>query len=154
MSPMRILLILYCRVDVKELSDLGRTYPWEKPARCPACGGVRLWGHGFVLRYFEPFDTPFWVKRCRCPECGSVHTFRPHPYLRVFRYPLPVVLFCLFVKTMSSAWAKELYRQIQQSWLRALRKAASHQANAGPAGLRMLVVALFFWFVLCDVLLL
>jgi len=55
---------------------------------------------------------------------------------------------------MSSAWAKELYRQIQQSWLRALRKAASHQANAGPAGLRMLVVALFFWFVLCDVLLL
>jgi hypothetical protein len=147
-------LILYLKVDVKELHDLGRKYPWEKPARCPACRGIRLWGHGFVLRYFEPFEDPFWVKRCRCPDCGSVHTFRPHPYLRAFRYPLPIILLCLSIKAVTNTWAKDLCRQIQQSWWRTLHRAASHNANLVPADMRVLVTGLFFWFVLCDVLLL
>jgi hypothetical protein len=147
-------VILYRRVEVKELHDLGRNYPWEKPARCPACRGIRLWGHGYVLRYFEPFEESFWVKRCRCPDCGSVHTFRPYPYLRVFRYPLPVILLCFFIKAVTNTWANELYRQIQQGWWRALRRAACDQANTTPADMSVLVAGLFFWFVLREVLLL
>ena len=151
---MHALVILYRRVDVKELHDLGREYPWEKPTRCPACRGIRLWGHGYVLRYFEPFEDLIWVKRCRCPDCGSVHTFRPHPYLQAFRYPLPVILLCLFIKAVTSTWAKELCRQIQQGWWRTLHRAASDQANITRADFCSLVIGLFFWFVLRDILLL
>jgi hypothetical protein len=154
LSPVHALVILYRRIDVKELRALGRLYPWDKPARCPACEGIRLWGHGFVLRYFEPFNVPFWVKRCRCPDCGSVHTFRPHPYVRTFRYPLPIILLCLNVKAVTGAWARDLYRQIQQGWWRSLRKAASHDVTITLADMRILVLVLSFWFILCDVLLL
>jgi hypothetical protein len=146
-------LILYLKVDVKELRDLGREYPWEKPAHCPACHGIRLWGHGFVLRYFEPFEDLIWVKRYRCPDCGSVHTFRPHPYLRAFRHPLPVILLCLFVKAVTSTWTKDLCRQIQQSWWRTLHRAASRNANITLADMPTLVTGLFFWFVFCGILL-
>ncbi len=152
--PQYVLVILYRKVDVNQLHDLGRKYPWEKPARCPVCRGARLWGHGFSLRYFEPFETPFWVKRCRCPDCRSVHTFRPHPYLKTFRYPLPAILLCLFWKAIMNTWARKLYRQLQQTWWRSLRKAASCGANITVKGMRSLVIGLFFWFVLCDALLL
>ena len=151
--PHNALLILYLEVDVKELRGLGREYPWEKPARCPACHGIRLWGHGFVLRYFEPFENPFWVKRYRCPDCGSVHTFRPRPYLQAFRYPLPVILLGLFIKAVTSTWAKDLCRQIQQSWWRTLHRAASRNANIALADMPILVTGLFFWFVFCEILL-
>jgi hypothetical protein len=46
------LLILYCDVNVKQLEELGKKYPWPRLLRSPCCGG-RLWRHGFVPRYFD-----------------------------------------------------------------------------------------------------
>jgi len=48
--PNNGILILHVRVDEKRLRENGKLYPW--PRRCPRCGG-RLWGHGYVPRYFE-----------------------------------------------------------------------------------------------------
>ena len=91
--------------------------------------------------------------RCRCPDCGSVHTFRPHPYLQAFRYPLPVILLCLYRRAVTNTWVRHLYRQIQQSWWRTLHRTASRTANITLADMPDLVTGLFYWFVFCDVLL-
>ena len=106
------------------------------------------------MRYFEPLDGHLWIKRYRCPDCRAVHIFRPHGYLPAFRYPLRVILLCLFIKGTTNAWATELYRQIQQGWWRTLHRSASRRANVSMADCSRLVIGLLFWFVLCDVLLL
>ena len=117
------LLILYATVAVKELHDLGRLYPWQKPTHCPSCRSDRLWGHGFVLRYFEPFHEAFFIKRYRCPGCNAVHTLRPKLYPQGCRYPLVVMLQCLMMKTETDHWSDALPRQLQQAWWRAALQA-------------------------------
>jgi transposase-like protein len=146
-------LILYFAVDVKRLYELGKGYPWQKPARCPVCRSDRLWGHGFVRRYFEPFEQPVWIKRYRCPDCGAVHTMRPDTYLEGLRYPLAVILLCLCIKTCSNRFAGLTY-QLQQAWWKALRQAASVTATCPPARLKTLILELSLRSFFRDVLLL
>lgn len=83
-----------------------------------------------------------------------MHTFRPHPYVRAFRYPLPVILVCLHLKVLTDSWERGLYRQIQQSWWRRLCMGASHDETIALTGMRIVVISLVFWFILCDALLL
>lgn len=154
LSPAYTLLILYFSCDVKQLYDLGRQYPWKKPDHCPCCRNNRLWGHGFVLRYLEPFAKAFWIRRYRCPDCGAVHTMRPDSYLEGLRYPLTVILWSLFIRACSDRWAHGLAYQIQQAWWRALLLSASVTANCPPARLKTLIIALCTWLFFRKVLLL
>jgi hypothetical protein len=147
-------LILYSGVDVKQVYELGRGYPWQKPARCPVCLSDRLWGHGFVLRYFEPFEEPGWIKRYRCPDCGAVHTMRPDAYLESLRYPLTIILLCLFIKTCSNRFASALTYQLQQAWWKALFSTASVPANCSSVRLKTLIIGFALRLFFRDVLLL
>ncbi|CAO0823570.1 hypothetical protein DFAR_3780005 [Desulfarculales bacterium] len=52
--------------------ELGRRFPWPRLERCPRCGSVRLWGHGFVPAYFNEASTVIWLQRFRCPNCRAV----------------------------------------------------------------------------------
>ena len=142
-------LVLYAAVAVKELRDLGRQYPWQRPTHCPSCRSDRLWGHGFVPRYFEPYHEAFIIKRYRCPDCNAVHTLRPKPYAQGCRYPLVVMLQCLMSKVESDHWSNALPRQLQQAWWRA----ASHGVRVSVRQVHPLLTWLF-WRSVCDVLLL
>jgi hypothetical protein len=53
---------------IKEIFSLGRRYPWRKPEHCPCCGGRRVWGHGYVLAFFDGFTEGLGLRRYRCPE--------------------------------------------------------------------------------------
>jgi|SRR5208337_1491835 len=129
--PKDALLLLYCRIDVKRLRDLGKGYPWPKPQRCPTCEGLRLWGHGYSARYFEGFMEPLWVKRYRCPDCHAVHTCRPEQYFERYRYPVVDVLMSLLNKIMRGRWLRCINRQNQLSWYRSAWAWCSlHQAIA------------------------
>lgn len=119
--PESIVLILHLAVDVKSLWALGKAYPWPVVRECPACGGRRLWSHGYVTRYFEGFADIFWVKRYRCPECSSVHTSRPSGFLRGIRYCAGVVVSSLVSKVNNGFWVSSVVRQVQQYWYRLLR---------------------------------
>jgi hypothetical protein len=58
------------KVCVKTLMNLGRKYRWQRPERCPKCGGVRVSGRGFVAAYFDqPGSQSVFLKRYRCPQC-------------------------------------------------------------------------------------
>lgn len=62
---------------LKDIFAQGRHFPWPRPDGCPRCHSVRLWGHGFVGRYFDGFATCLLLKCYRCPDCGCVITLRP-----------------------------------------------------------------------------
>jgi hypothetical protein len=146
-------VILYSAVDVKELYRLGRHYPWERPQKCLSCGG-RIWGHGFVSRYFEPFAGVFWIRCYRCPDCTTVYTMRPSLYLRGFRYELCLILSCLFHRVITTRWQQNVCRQLQQAWWKNLYRAASQNRTAAMGEFRYLVRCLFVWSAYCDILLL
>lgn len=98
------------------LMSQGKLYPWPRPCRCPRCGGLRLWGHGYVARYFDETVEPLWVKRWRCVECGAVHTLRPHTHWRRFWAPIALICVCLQAKITQGRWQTGSCRQRQQYW--------------------------------------
>ena len=122
-------LILHFAVDVKRLVREGKEYPWLKPPRCPCCDGLRLWGHGYVLRYFEGISFGLWMKRFRCPDCRAVHTCRPVGFYRGFSYSIETILLSLLEKIHHGRWLRCLSRQSQQYWWRGLRLQASRLQN-------------------------
>jgi hypothetical protein len=109
-------LILPLSVDMPSLLNQGKHYPWPRPPRCPRCGGLRLWGHGYVPRYFDNLVEPVWVKRWRCPECCAVHTLRPDTHWRRFWAPLVLIVVSLRGKLEGQHWGHDFPRQRQQYW--------------------------------------
>lgn len=124
-------MVLHVAVDVQRLAELGKRYPWPRPKRCISCKSSRVWGHGYVLRYFEGFTHPLWIRRLRCPDCGTVYTLRPDLFYQRFRYSLAVVLASLMAKITDGFWLPSLPRQNQQYWYRGLRLQAVRFDN-GP----------------------
>lgn len=124
-------MILYFAIKVKDLSEQGKGYQWQRPERCPVCKGLRLWGHGYVERYFEGFTEALWLKRYRCPDCASVHTCRPAGFWKGFRYPISIILFCLLNKLDKryGRWLPCIARQNQQYWFKGLQYQSSRHAN-------------------------
>lgn len=128
-SPKSDSLILHFAVDVKRLVQQGKEYPWLRPQLCPCCDGLRLWGHGYVPRYFEGLTWGLWMKRFRCPDCGAVHTCRLEGFYRGFRYSAPSILFSLLNRIVQGRWLRCQSRQCQQYWWRGLRLQTSRLRN-------------------------
>ncbi|CAO0822078.1 hypothetical protein DFAR_2800039 [Desulfarculales bacterium] len=83
-----VAIVLFVATCVKKIMELERRFPWPRPERCPRCGSVRLWGHGFVPAYFDEAPTAIWLRRFRCPDCRAVIRLRPRGYWS--RLPAPV----------------------------------------------------------------
>ena len=124
-----IFLVLHVTVNVKGLFALGRLYPWPRPHRCRLCGSRRIWGHGYVPRYFEGFVYPLWIRRLRCPDCGTVYTLRPDAFARGFRYSVATIISSLARTTTGTSLLPRPSRQARQYWLRALKFQASRTGN-------------------------
>ncbi len=122
-------MVLHVAVDVQRLFELGKNYPWPRPERCPSCKSSRLWGHGYVQRYFEGFLLPLWVKRLRCPDCRTVYTLRPDLFYRGFRHCILTILFSLMTRIGDGRWLLSIPRQNQQYWYRGLRLQAVRIRN-------------------------
>ena len=129
--PNHGLLILHVRVDVKRLREDGKRYPWPRPRRCPRCGG-RLWGHGYVPRYFEEAQA-LWMKRWRCPDCRAVHTVRPRRFWPRFRYGIGTILKTLRAKIRNDRW-RPFSHQVQLYWWRGLQIQCSWRSNVRRPG--------------------
>ena len=113
-------MVLPVAVDVKSLGELGTKYPWPKLLRCRSCSSSRVWGHGYVLRYFEGYIEPLWVKRLRCPDCHTVYTLRPDCFYPRFRYSILIILSSLVTRIAYCRFMPCLPRQNQQYWYRGL----------------------------------
>ena len=114
-------LILYLSVDFTELHTLGKEYRWKRPKRCFHCDGSRIWGHGYVERFFDDVPDRLWMKRWRCPDCGRVYTVRPHTHWRGFWASQATILSSLVTKESEHRWLSMVDRQRQQYWWQGLR---------------------------------
>jgi hypothetical protein len=97
--------------------------------RCLSCQSPRIWGHGYVRRYFEGFLGPLWIRRLRCPDCGTVYTLRPDLFYRGFRYSLLTILSSLMTRITDHRWLSFLPRQNQQYWYKGLQLQAQRLRN-------------------------
>lgn len=122
-------MVLHVSADVKKIDELGKAYPWPRPERCPCCKSPRIWGHGYVHRYFEGFIRPLWIKRYRCPDCHTVCTLRPDLFYMRFRYPLWIILHSLTARILYHRFVTCVPRQNQQYWYKGLIFQASGIRN-------------------------
>ena len=119
LSEKRLKLLLHIRVVLEEIQLLGRRFPWKRPAHCPRCRSRRLWGHGFVLRYFAGIAVGLWLRRWRCPDCKAVHTVRPADYPPGSAYPAELRNRSILTKLDGGVFLPEVPRQNQQYWKKA-----------------------------------
>jgi transposase-like protein len=115
-------LIIYSDVKIKHLIERGKRYPWKKPSYCPRCQSTRLWGHGYIERYFDESDFPVWLRRYRCPVCRAVHTMRPVSHFRRFQSSAQEIIRSLWNKLSNNIWEQRQSRQRQQYWYRGFKK--------------------------------
>lgn len=109
-------IIKYNKINVKEIFENGKNFPWKKPQNCPQCGSSTLWGHGFVERYFAGINGIVYLKRYRCPCCRAVHVCYPGGYWRGFSYSLTIIIKCILKKIKYQKWLSDISREIQYYW--------------------------------------
>lgn len=125
-------MILSVNVDIKNLSQMQLNYPWSKPPCCPECKDTRLWGHGFVWRYFDGFSKPLPLKRYRCRDCRVVLQFRPKRYLKRFQASIATIENSVQNYLQQGKYLAGICRQRQRHWINGLKmKAAAYAELAG-----------------------
>jgi hypothetical protein len=115
-------MIIPVCADLKEIFDKGRKFNWIKPCNCPRCGSVRLWGHGFVMAYFDGFTQGLFLRRFRCPDCKCIIRMKPKGYFHRFRASIAKIRSCLCWRLFFGNWLKQLSGSRQRHWLSALKR--------------------------------
>jgi hypothetical protein len=129
-------MVIFFSPKFKELIALGRKYPWPKPQRCLRCNGFRLWGHGFVLPWFDGFNQPIEIKRCRCPDCDCIFRFRPEGYFKRFQADISTIRSSIAGKVHAGKWEPQISRSRQCHWFRALlRKIKAYLTDTWDQGI-------------------
>lgn len=125
-------MIIPYDVDMMKLFRMKLDYPWSRPLRCPHCNSTRLWGHGFVSRYFDGFNDPLVLKRYRCRDCHTVLQFRPKGYFRRFQASIETIEKCIQSFLQHKKYLPGISRQRQRHWIRGLQmKAAAYAKRSG-----------------------
>jgi transposase-like protein len=109
---------MICSQDVclNEVAELSHAFKWNRP-KCE-CGGLRVWGHGRVGRYFEGFSEPLLVQRFRCADCKTVFTCRPKGWWARFVASATTVIRVLLSRFTDRRWPATVPRQRAEHWLR------------------------------------
>jgi hypothetical protein len=109
-------MILFRKITLTILASEAKGYNWET-CDCSNCDR-RMWGHGFVTRYFSGYSNPFFLKRYRCPDCKIVVTTRPDEFWERIRSSIKQIYECLVRKLTSGRWPPDTSRQRAGHWLR------------------------------------
>jgi hypothetical protein len=120
--PTDKVLILFVAAKIKEILARGKGYPWPRPEYCPRCRLSGVWGHGFVLAYFDGLSEGLWLRRYRCPLCGCLLRLRPDGYLSRFQANVESIRSSLSHRLEKGRWPPCLSRSRQGHWMRALRR--------------------------------
>jgi len=118
-------MIICITVNLKEILKKRKKYPWKPPVNCPSCNADKVWGHGFVLAYFDGFIDGIWLKRYRCPICGTVLRVRPKGFFPRFQSPMETILSSIIVKQSKNRWLDGIGRTRQLHWFKALLRRMS-----------------------------
>lgn len=109
-------MILLRKICLKDLSEQGKSFKWEAHD-CEKCHR-RMWGHGYVPRYFAAIVVAVFMKRFRCPGCRAVVTTRPEDYWPGVRSSVSAIHQTLQVRLEQGHFAPGTSRQRAGHWLR------------------------------------
>ena len=110
-------MIYQCNVSFKKLQQEKKEYPWKRPLECSGCQG-KVWGHGYVLRYFNSHSEGLYLKRWRCPSCKLILTCRPDSHWRRFQESIKRIFDTLIFRVKHRTWPPWTTRQRGGHWLR------------------------------------
>jgi hypothetical protein len=117
----RALMIIHVPADLKEISRLGRKYPWKRPDNCQHCGSM-VWGHGYRDLYFAGYNEPIPIKRWRCPRCRCIIIYRPAGFFSRFQTPIQTIRLTICYRLQANRWPFGCSRTRCGHWLRALKR--------------------------------
>ena len=130
------IMIIFAALNLKKIFKLKEKYPWPRPEICPNCMAHKVWGHGFVLAYFDGFASGILIRRYRCPNCSTVFRMRPVGYLPRFQATLETIRSSICNKEMKERWLSGLNRTRQQHWFRGIvRRAKAFLGNTWKDGM-------------------
>jgi wobble nucleotide-excising tRNase len=137
-------MILKVKADIKQISKQGKEFKWQKPKTCPFCGESTLWGHGFVLSFFDWFEQGLYLKRYRCPYCHTVVKLKPSGYFNRFQADIRTIFSSMLCRFYKGSYLSELSWTRQHFWFTALkRNIRAYLSNAWdkgiPAGFRKFI---------------
>lgn len=115
-APSRTLLC-HQQVDFKRLAEGGKEFEWERPLVCPRCHSCRLWGHGFVYRWFDGFASPLPLARFQCQDCGCIIQMRPDGYWPRCQATIDFIWKTLSRRIETLHWPPAVTRQRAGHWL-------------------------------------
>jgi hypothetical protein len=111
-------MVIQSTVSLQDLLRDGKKFKWKRPETCPQCSKNKLWGHGFVVRYFNKFKELVWIKRYQCYECKAVIVFRPVEYWPRIQSRIEDIYQALKIRLMSRHWPPWVSRQRALHWLK------------------------------------
>jgi hypothetical protein len=113
-------MIIFVAVNFKKLLKRKRKYRWPRPDHCPCCQARKLWGHGFVLAYFDHLAQGVLIRRYRCAHCHCVIRLRPAGYFPRFQASIQTIKKSLSHKVSNDGYLSGICRNRQRHWYRAL----------------------------------
>jgi hypothetical protein len=124
-------MVLFVVVKLKQIFKQQRDYPWPRPESCPRCQEGRVWGHGFVMAYFDEYPRGLFLRRFRCPGCGCVMRLRPKGYFKRFQASIQRIYACLSRRIINGRYDAGLSRSRQRHWMRALQRQVAAYLGEG-----------------------
>ena len=115
-------MVIHVLAELKEIFEKGRDYPWQKPDSCPNCNRFKIWGHGFVLAFFDGFTDALHIRRYRCPDCNCVIRLRPQEFFSRFQAPIDTIRSSISGRSNNGKWMAHISRTRQAHWYRALKR--------------------------------
>ena len=117
-------MTVFQKLNLQIISKLGKAYDYIRPEECPKCNSPRIWGHGFIKRYFDGFNFALFINRWICADCGCVICIRPEGYFSGHHATINEIYNNLKHRIETGIWIRgpDLSRQRQGHWLRSLKK--------------------------------
>lgn len=110
-----IFMIVALNATANEISESGRKFNWPEHS-CEKCSR-KMWGHGYVSRYFDGITDPIPIKRLICAGCGMVVIFRPSTHWARFRSSIKSIYEILCFRLKDCFWPPGFRRQRGGYWL-------------------------------------
>ena len=133
----REFMIYFVAVILKDIFEQGKDFQWIHPAACLNCNHYKVWGHGFVPRYFDGFAGCLYMKCYRCSQCRCVMTSRPDTHFSRILCCKETIRTLLALRITTGRWlCSFLSLPRMRHWLANLKRhALAHLADSWKEGL-------------------
>jgi hypothetical protein len=120
--PQNVKMILNVKADIKQILKLGKKFKWQKPEKCDHCNETTLWGHGFVISFFDGFEQELYLKRYRCPYCHTVFKLKPLGYFKKFQADARTIFSSILKRVYKGRYLPGISWSRQHFWFTALKR--------------------------------